>query len=158
MPTPPNSKNNAGWQQVQQVTPNAGVPLTPLSSLHDMSTNYLELHNGNGANSAANREDSPLFSPESFAYTSKAAEHWRNSWRDLQNAEAGPAGDVSKDQASVPAPLAATQNSFIRMRAIKQKQDAIENFGFWVTLFLMICLFGGLGAYIVYSYLPGFSH
>ena len=158
MPTPPNGKNNAGWQQVQQATPNAGVPLTPLSSLHDMPTNYLELRNGNGANSAANREDYPLFSPESFAYTSKAAEHWRNSWRDLQNAEAGPADDVSKGQASVPAPLAARQNSFIRMRAIKQKQDASEkNFGFWVTLFLMICLIGGLGAYIVYSYLPGFS-
>jgi hypothetical protein len=158
MPTPPNGKNNAGWQQAQRATPNAGVPLTPLSSLHDMPTNYLELHNGNGANGAADREDYPLFSPESFAYTSKAAEHWRNSWRDLQNAEAGPADDVSKGQASVPAPLAARQNSFIRMRAIKQKQDASEkNFGFWVTLFLMICLIGGLGAYIVYSYLPGLS-
>ena len=158
MPAPLNGKNNAGWQQVQQATPNAGVPLTPPLSPHNMPGNYLELHNGNGANSAANREDYPLFSPESFAYTSMAAEHWRKSWRDLQNAEAGPAGDVSKGQASVPAPLAARQTSFIRMRAIKQKQEASEkNFGFWVTLFLMICLIGGLGAYIVYSYLPGLS-
>src|SRR5581483_4660057 len=125
-------------------------------------TNYHELQkrNSNGANSTANRQELPLFSPESFAYTSKAAEHWRSSWRDLQNAEAGPAEDVSKGQASVPAPLAARKESFLRLRAIrsKQTQDAGErNFAFWVTLFLMICLIGGLAAYIVYSYLPGTS-
>jgi zinc-ribbon domain len=160
-PVQPNANNNAGWRQAMF---NVDAMQTPLTSLHDMPTNYLELQNGtrNGANGAgtANRQDLPLFSPESFAYTSKAAEHWRGSWRDLQNAEAGPAEHVSKGQASVPAPLAARKESFIRLRAIrtKENQDAGEkNFGFWVTLFLMICLIGGLAAYIIYSYLPNAS-
>ncbi len=140
-----------------------GTPPQPLQpSLHDMPTNYLERPhaNGNGANSTAARQELPLFSPESFAYTSKAAQHWRNSWRDLQNAEAGPAQDVSKGQAEVPAPLASRKDSFIRMRAIRSRQNAEggeKNFGFWVTFFLMICLIGGLAAYIVYSYLPNTS-
>src|SRR5205807_698753 len=53
--------------------------------------------------------------------------------------------------------LLAMQNSFVRMRAIitRQKQDTRNtNFGFWVTLFLMICLIGGLGTYIISTYLP----
>ncbi len=99
----------------------------------------------------------PLFSPESLAYTSKAAEHWRNSWKDRQYAEAGPAEGVSRGQASVPTPLLTMQNSFVRMRAIvfNQKQDT--RFGFWVTILLMICMVAGLGAYIFYSYLPNAS-
>ncbi len=150
----------AGVPQPQTSQPQA--PRTPRPSLHEMPTNYIQLQNGNGngANSTANRQELPLFSPESFAYTSKAAQHWRNSWRDLQNVEAGPAEDVSKGQAAVPAPLANRKDSFLRLRAIRstQNQDAGErNFGFWVTLFLMICLIGGLAAYIVYSYLPNTS-
>lgn len=141
---------------------NPVAPRTPQPALHDMPTNYLEQPhvNGNGANSTAARQELPLFSPESFAYTSKAAQHWRNSWRDLQNAEAGPAQDVSKGQAEVPAPLANRKDSFIRMRAIRSRQNAEgseRNFGFWVTLFLMVCLIGGLAAYIAYSYLPNTS-
>ncbi len=131
-----------------------------------MPTGYLERPyvngngNGNGANSTAARQELPLFSPESFAYTSKAAQHWRKSWRDLQNAEAGPAQDVSKGQAEVPAPLASRKDSFIRMRAIRLRQNPEgneKNFGFWVMLFLMICLIGGLAAYIAYSYIPNTS-
>src|SRR5579863_2429757 len=105
-------------------------------------------------------QDLPIFSPESFAHSSKAAEHWRNSWRDRQYAEAGPGDNASKGQASVPAPLATKQNSFIRMRAISKQQKLDEgekNFGFWVTIFLMICLICGLGAFIIYTYLPNAS-
>ncbi len=167
-PVPPRQQgqpainNNAPRQQTRF---NAGAPppQTPQPSLHEMPTNYLQLQNGNGngANSTANRQELPLFSPESFAYTSKAAQHWRSSWRDLQNAEAGPADDVSKGQATVPAPLANRKDSFLRLRAIRSKQKQQDggekNFGFWVTLFLMICLIGGLAAYIVYSYLPNTS-
>ena len=160
----PALNNNVAGQQTRFAagTPQSQTPQTPRPSLHEMPTNYIQLQNGNGnsANSTANRQELPLFSPESFAYTSKAAQHWRNSWRDLQNVEAGPAEDVSKGQAAVPEPLANRKDSFLRLRAIrsKQNQDASErNFGFWVTLFLMICLIGGLAAYIAYSYLPNTS-
>lgn len=103
------------------------------------------------------RQEIPLFSPESLAYTSQAAEHWRKSWRDRQYAEAGPAEGVSKGQASVPAPLLTMQNSFVRMRAVVQKQTQDKRkmtFGFWMTIFIMVCLILGMGAYIAYSYLP----
>ncbi|TMF47324.1 MAG: hypothetical protein E6I32_10120 [Chloroflexi bacterium] len=136
-------------------------------SWHDMPTRHLDhgITNdangqGNGTYKQVDHQELALFSPESFAYTSKAAEHWRKSWRDRQYAEAGPAEAVSKGQASVPSPLMAMQNSFGRMRAIinKQKQDtSSSNLGFWVTLFLMICLIGGLGTYIVSTYLPNAS-
>ncbi len=158
----PTIDNNAPRQQTR-LNAEAPSPQTPQPSLHEMPTNYLQLQNGNGndTNSTANRQELPLFSPESFAYTSKAAQHWRSSWRDLQNAEAGPAEDVSKGQATVPAPLANRKDSFLRLRAIRSKQKQQDggekNFGFWVTLFLMICLIGGLAAYIVYSYLPNNS-
>ncbi len=157
--------NSAGQQtRFAPGTPQPQASRTPRPSLHEMPTNYIQLQNengnGNSANSTANRQELPLFSPESFAYTSKAAQHWRNSWRDLQNVEAGPAEDVSKGQAAVPAPLANRKDSFLRLRAIRSKQNqdtSDRNFGFWVTLFLMICLIGGLAAYIVYSYLPNTS-
>src|SRR5579859_3220912 len=162
MPVPsrqPSLTNNPARQQNRF---NAGASQPSQPPLHDMPTSYLERPhaNGNGANSTAARQELPLFSPESFAYTSKAAQHWRKSWRDLQNVEAGPAEDVSKGQAEVPAPLASRKDSFIRMRAIRSKQNSDggeKNFGFWVTLFLMVCLIGGLAAYIVYSYLPNTS-
>ena len=165
MPVPPRQQGQAPLSTNparQQNRFDADTPQPPQTPLHDMPTNYLERPhaNGNGANSTAARQELPLFSPESFAYTSKAAQHWRNSWRDLQNVEAGPAEDVSKGQAEVPAPLASRKDSFLRMRAIRSKQNSEgseKNFGFWVTLFLMICLIGGLGGYIVYSYLPNTS-
>lgn len=93
-----------------------------------------------------------------MAATSKAAEHWRRSWRERQYAEAGPAQDVSKGHASVPSPLMTMQQSFARMRAIinvnKQQESRSSSFGFWGTLFLMLCLIGGLSAYIISTYLP----
>jgi hypothetical protein len=100
------------------------------------------------------------FRPSSprLAATSKVAEHWRDSWRDRQRAEAGPAVGVSRGQASVPMPLMAMQHSIARMRAIvlnnKQTQHGRSNtLGFWMTLLLMICLIGGLSTYIISTFL-----
>ncbi len=110
----------------------------------------------NGQNGLVNQQTMPLLSPESFIATSKAAEHWRNSWRDRQYAEAGPAENVSRGHAAVPMPLVAMQHSFARMRAIARtnKDGRSTNFRFWITLFLMMCIIAGLGAYIVSTYLP----
>jgi len=91
--------------------------------------------------------------------TSKAAEQWRKSWRDRQYAEAGPAENVSRGQASVPMPLTPIHQSLARMRAIqkydkKQQGKRTVNFGTWIIIFLMICLIIGLGASIFLSYIP----
>jgi hypothetical protein len=120
----------------------------------ELSTEYL--------NGQDDLDDSPtmnLLSPESYVATSKATERWRKSWLDRQYAEAGPAENVSRGQASVPMPLMAKRQSFARMRAIeknkKQQQEKRRiNFSTWITFFLMICLIGGLGAYIIISFLP----
>ncbi len=101
----------------------------------------------------------PTAAPESLAATSKAAEQWRTSWLDRQHDEAGPATDVSRGQAAVPEPLMAMQHSIARMRAItspknKQQKQGMS-FGFWVTIVMMICLIGGLGAYILSTYVTG---
>ncbi|HJT59642.1 MAG TPA: hypothetical protein VJ761_24245, partial [Ktedonobacteraceae bacterium] len=93
-----------------------------------------------------------------FGGTSKAAEHWRQSWRDRQRAEAGPAEGVSRGQAAVPMPLMAMQQSLARMRAIiianKERDQRPQSLGYWLPLLLMLCLVVGLGAYIVSSYIP----
>jgi hypothetical protein len=91
--------------------------------------------------------------------TNKSAEQWRKSWRDRQYAEAGPAENVSRGQASVPMPLTPMHQSLVRMRAIqkndkKQQRKRSVNFGTWITIFLMIGLIIGLGAYIFVSYIP----
>jgi double zinc ribbon protein len=120
----------------------------------ELSTEYL--------NGQDDLDDSPtmnLLSPESYVATSKATERWRKSWLDRQYAEAGPAENVSRGQASVPMPLLAKRQSFARMRAIarnnkQQKQKRKIFFGTWITFFLMISLIGGLGAYIILSFLP----
>src|SRR5260370_3143447 len=53
-------------------------------------------------------------------------------------------------------PLMAMQRSFARMRAIARtnKDGRRTNFRFWITLFLLLCIIAGLGAYIVSTYLP----
>lgn len=92
---------------------------------------------------------------ERFVATSQAAERWRESWRSRQHAEAGPAEKASRGQASVPMPLMMMQQSFLRMRAVGNpaREDARNtNFGFWVTLFLMLCLIGGMGIYIISTF------
>lgn len=102
--------------------------------------------------------DVPTRSQENLDATSRAAEHWRNSWRDQQRAEAGPIMDVSRGDASVPMPLMSMQNSLVRLRAIvtnKKKQETRgSNLTFWIIIILMVCLIGGLGAYIISTYLP----
>ncbi|HEY5004270.1 MAG TPA: zinc-ribbon domain-containing protein [Ktedonobacteraceae bacterium] len=95
---------------------------------------------------------------ESLIATSKAAEHWRQSWRDRQHDEAGPAVGITRGQADVPEPLMAMQHSIARMRAIILPKNTGntpgKNFGFWVTLILLLCIIGGLCAYVISTYAP----
>ena len=102
--------------------------------------------------------DTPV-SAESLAATSKAAQHWRQSWVERQRAEAGPAVDVSRGQASVPEPLLAMQNSFVRMRAIilpKNRDDGKNSsLRFWLPVILLVCLIGGLSTYVLSTYSGG---
>jgi len=146
----------------------AGVQITPVehlwqnSSMHssdELSTRSSSIEHINGMNGVSDSPTMDLLNPASFMATSKAAEQWRKSWRDRQYAEAGPAEIVSRGQASVPMPLMTMQQSLARMRAIqkndkKQQGKRSVNFGTWITIFLMICLIVGLGAYIIVSYLP----
>lgn len=93
---------------------------------------------------------------ESFVATSLAAERWRTSWRNRQRTEAGPATIVARGHSPVPEPLLAMQNSLLRMRALigqKNGRDRSDP-GFWITIILMVCIIGGLGAYIIAMYLP----
>jgi len=95
-------------------------------------------------------------SQESIAATSKAAQHWRESWLDRQRAEAGPAVDVSRGQASVPEPLLEMQHSFARMRAIILSKNTTSKkgsaFGFWIPASMLFCLIAGLSVYILSTY------
>jgi hypothetical protein len=145
----------------------AGAQKTPVepawqkSSTHDLDTLLMRsttpiVDEKNGDT------DSPtidLLNPASFLATSKAAEQWRTSWRDRQYAEAGPAENVSRGQASVPMPLTSMYQSLARMRAIQKNENKHQgkrplNFGTWITIFLLLCLIVGLGAFIIVSYLP----
>lgn len=95
---------------------------------------------------------------ESIIATSKAAEHWRESWRNRQRAEAGPAASVSRGQASVLEPLLLLQDTILHMRAIivpeeGEKQRRGADLSFWILIVIMICLIGALGAYILSTYL-----
>jgi hypothetical protein len=94
-------------------------------------------------------------SSESFAATSRMAERWRNSWRDRQRDEAGSAEGVSRGQSSVAIPLMARQNSRRATMSNNQKQGGrYKELGFWITVFLMVCLVAGLAVYIISIYLP----
>lgn len=97
----------------------------------------------------------------SLGATSRAAEQWRNSWRDRQRAEAGPAVDVSRGHSAVAEPLLAIQQSLVRIRAViraekeqgsQQKKKSKDS---WLPLVMMLCLIGGLAAYIISTYLSG---
>ena len=123
-------------------------------SLRSSSTEHV-----NGKNDVSDSPTMDLLNPASFMATSKAAEQWRRSWRDRQDAEAGPAENVSRGQAAVPMPLTTMQQSLAHRRAIqkndkKQQGKRSVNFGTWIAIFLMICLIIGLGAYIIVSYMP----
>ncbi len=146
----------------------AGAQITSVEPLRQSATSYdsdelskrstSTLH-VNGKNGVSETPTMELLNPASFMATSKAAEQWRKSWRDRQYAEAGPAENVSRGQASVPMPLTPMHHSLARMRAIqkndkKQQSKRTLNFGTWTIIFLMICLIIGLGAYIFISYIP----
>ncbi len=161
-------KVNGNNVQSRPQEQNAGVQITPVVSLQQNSSKYNsdELSTrgspteyANSKNSIADSPTMNLLSPASFMATSRAAEQWRKSWRDRQYAEAGPAETVSRGQASVPMPLTTMPQNFVRMHAIgkddkKQQGKRSVNFGTWITIFLMICLIIGLGAYIIVSYMP----
>jgi hypothetical protein len=145
----------------------AGVQITPVAPSRQKSSDLtvdappLDSSSTMYANEKNNIADSPTMDlpvPASFMATSKAAEHWRKSWRDRQYAEAGPAENVSRGQASVPMPLTTVQQSFSHMRAFekndnKQQGKRSTSLVTRITLFLIICLILGLGVYIILSYL-----
>jgi hypothetical protein len=118
-----------------------------------------------GAQPAARREQlwdesDALLDDDNFSSLSEEAERWRESWRDRQRAEAGPAIDVSRGQASVPEPLMAMQQSLARIRAVILTSREEENkqetgIGFWIIVGVLICLILALAAYIISTYLPG---
>jgi hypothetical protein len=145
-------------------TQNPQRPVQPGSSWQRSSAEGYPV--GQTTNSAANMRPvranifvEPDPGLDRLGSTSRAAEHWHQSWRDRQRAEAGPAENVSRGQAAVPMPLMAMQHSLARMRAIiianKEDEGSNSNTGFWITILLIICLVGGLGAYIIYSFVPG---
>ncbi len=146
-------KTGGSAQQMQHIEQIVRVSTPPPSSIADMPTSYIPA-------TPKPQIDSTTQMDESNIAASKAAEHWRKSWRDRQRAEAGPAVGISRGQASVPEPLMAMQHSLARMRAIilPQSKTAQQNrnttFGFWVTVVMMICLIGGLSAYIISTYIP----
>jgi hypothetical protein len=155
LPPQQGSSDIGKGHQQGQMAPSKQLP----SMYHpdEQPTSQLSTEFTKGQNSLADEETMLLLSPESFAATSKAAEHWRKSWRDRQYAEGGPAKDVSRGHAAVPSPLMAMQHSIARIRAIartnKSGQDSRNtNLRFWITIFLMICIIGGLGAYIAVTF------
>ena len=157
-----NSVQSRPQEQVAGAQTTSVEPLWQSATMYDSdelsmrSTTTLQV---NGKNGVSETPTMDLLNPASFMATSKAAEQWRKSWRDRQYAEAGPAENVSRGQASVPMPLTPMHQSLARMRAIqkndkKQQGKRTVNFGTWITIFLMICLIIGLGAYIFISYMP----
>jgi Double zinc ribbon len=161
-------KANGNSVQIRPQEQIAGVQITQVEPSWQNSSKYesdeLSMRSSstepvNGKNGVSDSPTMDLLNPASFMATSKAAEQWRKSWRDRQYAEAGPAENVSRGQASVPMPLTRMQHSLARMRAIqkkdkKQRGKRSVNFGTWITIFLMICLIIGLGSYIIVSYMP----
>lgn len=126
------------------------------SELETRSTSIVNTHGNNGVSDTPTKN---LLNPASFMATSMAAEQWRRSWRDRQYAEAGPAENVSRGQASVPTPLTPMHQSLERMRITqksgkKQQNKRSVKLGTWITILLMICLIIGLGGYIIISYIP----
>jgi hypothetical protein len=89
---------------------------------------------------------------ESYVATSAAAEHWRTSWRNRQRSEAGPAATASRGQSLVAEPLMAMQNTLVQMRAILLPKRPHANLRFWPSLLLMVCIIGGLSAFIASTF------
>jgi len=98
-----------------------------------------------------------FLSAESLVATTQAAEKWRNSWRDRQRAEAGPAVGVARGQAVVPEPLMAMQYSLARMRATiiptSSAKAGGRDFSLWAT-FGMIGLMVVVAIYLITTFIP----
>jgi hypothetical protein len=125
----------------------------------DLATRSTSTWHVSGNNGISDTPTMELLTPASFVATSKAAEQWRKSWRDRQYAEAGPAENVSRGQASVPMPLTPMHQRLVRLRAIqkdglKSQSKRSSKLGTWITIFLMICLIIGLGTFVIVSYIP----
>ena len=127
-------------------------------NLDPLPTDYIPLEDIKSQLNLNGTHTSLGSSPESFAASSRMAERWRSSWRDRQRAEAGSAEGVSRGQASVAMPLMATQNSLSRRRATvsnnQKRSGRNTELGFWITVFLVVCLVGGLGVHIISTSLP----
>ncbi len=147
-------------QQPSWAQPNQGMPeqiirtSTPPTKRHaPANAAFQPLQWGLGA-----LPDTPV-SVESLNATSRAAQHWRQSWLDRQHDEAGPAVGVSRGQASVPEPLLAMQNSFARMRAIILPKNVavskMSGLSFWLPVILLVCLIGGLSTYVFSTFSGG---
>src|SRR5436305_993749 len=87
-----------------------------------------------------------------FNSTLRDAARWRQSWRDRQRSEAGPAVGVARGQSAVAEPLMALQNSIARMRAIvipknQSGQNAASSQGvvYKVGSILLACLIAAIG-------------
>ncbi len=121
--------------------PQINVPNTPLEPLQW---------------SVAARPNIPTVNQENHIATSKAAQHWRQSWLDRQHDEAGPAVGVSRGQALVREPLLVMQNSIARMRAIilpkNGKSGKDSRLGFILPAAILVFLIGILGIYIFSTY------
>ncbi len=168
MPVYPQPTINVPSPQNHVQEPIAGAQRTVVDPTWQHSSTYdsVELSSRspvieriNGNNGVSDTPTLDLLNPASFMSTSKAAEQWHKSWRDRQYAEAGPAENISRGQASVPAPLTPMHQSLVRMRTIqkddkKQQGKRSIKLSSWITIFLMICLIIGLGVYILISYMP----
>lgn len=150
-PAPPMS-NRAGQAWQGQRPPNTPFP----GAVQPPPNAGLAPQRGSTPRQAPNM---PLTSRESVEATNRAAEQWRRSWFDRQRAEAGPAMGITRGQAVVSEPLMIMQQSLVRMRAIVlSKQDPQKQsmgMRFWVSIMVLVALIGSMGAYIIYSYLPG---
>ena len=159
-PSAPQEHAEKGWLPPREKTVRNATPQARISSpIENLPTGHLPRGIVQAKPTEANAAATAGRSRESLDATSRVAEHWRNSWRDRQRAEAGPIVDVSRGDASVPMPLMAMQQSLVRLRAMvtsnKQKQQERGiNLTFWVTILLMVCLIGGLAVYVISTYLP----
>ena len=150
-PAPPQEqvrRQNQGTEYVQEQVIRTSTP--PLQN--NVPNTPLEPLQWN----VAARPNTPTVNQENHIATSKAAQHWRQSWLDRQHDEAGPAVGVSRGQAVVREPLLVMQNSIARMRAIilpKNGKSAKDSrLGFMLPAAILVCLIGILGIYIFSTY------
>ncbi|HTK09667.1 MAG TPA: hypothetical protein VL485_21025 [Ktedonobacteraceae bacterium] len=154
-PMPPQGWNNQGQgrpsEQIVRTStpPNANRPAAPPPARPPKSGVREGLWDG------LSLDD--LYNDPSMMMTSQAAEHWRESWRMRQKAEAGPAIGINRGQAEVPEPLLAMQHSIARMRAVmktheKPPVDRSKGRAFWLPTILMTCIIVGLIGYVATTF------